>query len=373
MKPSKPYPEFPLTANGNGQWSKKIRGKVHYFGVWADPQAAVNKYCEVRDFLLAGLVPPTTAALVADILNSFLGYKENARVEGDITERSYKEYVAVCDTIATCLGTKRPIETIHANDLLRLRTALCKGKKGQRVSPITQKRNLGIARMVFSHANDELGANIRFKKALRSPKARTIRQQRNENGERLFSAKEVRILVKTAKPQLKAMVLLGINCGFGNADCGTLPIEAVDLENRWHNYWRPKTQIQRRCPLWPETSQALQKVIGERTSGLVFITKYGNPWWVEEKRDPIAFEFRKLTQALGIYRKGITTFYSLRRTFETIASTARVNQAVIDSIMGHAPAASDMAAIYRQRVFDDSLIECVNHVRGWVRGRISIG
>jgi len=36
-KPSKPHRKFPLTANGNGQWSKKIRGRVHYFGPRADP------------------------------------------------------------------------------------------------------------------------------------------------------------------------------------------------------------------------------------------------------------------------------------------------------------------------------------------------
>jgi len=53
-KPSKPYPDFPLTANGNGQWSKKIRGKVHCFGKWDDPDGALNRYLEVKDDLLAG-------------------------------------------------------------------------------------------------------------------------------------------------------------------------------------------------------------------------------------------------------------------------------------------------------------------------------
>ena len=38
-----------------------------------------------------------------------------------------------------------------------------------------------------------------------------------------------------------AMFLLGINCGFGNADCGTLPLSALDLDGCWINFPRPKT------------------------------------------------------------------------------------------------------------------------------------
>jgi len=43
-KPKKPYPTFSLTPHANGQWCKKIRGKVHFFGVWADPWAAQEEY-----------------------------------------------------------------------------------------------------------------------------------------------------------------------------------------------------------------------------------------------------------------------------------------------------------------------------------------
>jgi hypothetical protein len=46
-KPSKPCPSFPLTAHNDGQWCKKTRGKVHFFDVWADPQAALDKYLRV--------------------------------------------------------------------------------------------------------------------------------------------------------------------------------------------------------------------------------------------------------------------------------------------------------------------------------------
>ena len=56
-KPAKPYADFPLTANGNGQWSKKIRGTVYYFGKWDNPDAALAKYNEEREALEAGHDP----------------------------------------------------------------------------------------------------------------------------------------------------------------------------------------------------------------------------------------------------------------------------------------------------------------------------
>ncbi len=125
----------------------------------------------------------------------------------------------------------------------------------------------------------------------------------------------------------------------------------------------------RRCPLWTETIEALRPIIGERSDGLVFVTKYGNPWWVEEKKDPISYEFRKLVKELGIYEKYITTFYSLRRTFETVAG-ATVGQAVIDAIMGHPAHVSDMGAVYRQKVYNEPLRKCTEFVHGWVEGSI---
>jgi hypothetical protein len=54
-KPTKPYPDLPLTRHPTGQWCTKIEGKLHDFGT--DANAALGKYLDERDDLQAGRHP----------------------------------------------------------------------------------------------------------------------------------------------------------------------------------------------------------------------------------------------------------------------------------------------------------------------------
>jgi hypothetical protein len=39
-KPERPDPESSLFPHAAGVWAKRIRGKMHYFGPWHDPDGA---------------------------------------------------------------------------------------------------------------------------------------------------------------------------------------------------------------------------------------------------------------------------------------------------------------------------------------------
>lgn len=353
-----PYPEFPLTANPNGQWSKKIFGKVYYFGVWADSQAAYELYEKQRDYLYAGLAPPSEAKTLSNVVDAFTAEKQQALREGAINDRTFKEYKAVGDTIIATLGKGRPAKSIGKPDLLRLRETLAKGKKGKTVSVVTHKRLLTFARMLFKYANDEFDANIKYAQPLASPKKPQLRKHRAKIGERLFAAEQIRALLAKADPHLKAIIYLGINCGFGPADCINLPADKI--VDGFHNYARPKTGVERRCPLWKETQKAIKAIAnGDHVLN-------GRVW----NRHVIARQFKTLCESCGVYKEGVTTPYTLRRTFETVAKNSPVNQSVIDRIMGHER--PDMSEVYNQRVFDQQLTACTDFVRNWLLGKVKL-
>ena len=239
IKPNKPYPSFPLTAHLNGQWCKKIRGKVHFFGVWADPDAALEHYHEIAADLHAGRAPSpsvtSTELTVKELGNEFLAYQMERVGSGQIGPRWFEDCRRVIRHFAKRVGVSRLATSLTAAEFQRYRRVLVtsglNGKKGLGVHALT--RAITVVRGMFKWAEQTglLQRAPRWSKAFDKPSAaekrRSKAKQERENGKNVLTAEQVKALIDAASPTLKAAILLGINGGFGNTDCSALPIAAV--------------------------------------------------------------------------------------------------------------------------------------------------
>jgi integrase len=267
LKLKKPRKDFPLFPHARGYWAKKVRQKLCYFGKVADDlkgEAALNLWLDQKDDLLAGRTPrntPGDGLTIAALCNAFLTAKEQQRDSGDITKCSFAEYFRTCKFVVGSFGKTRLVDDLAADDFQALRAKLAKKYGVHKLSKEVQ-----MIRTLFKYAFDAglIEKPMRYGPTFKKPANRIMRAHRQKNGHRMFEAEQLRTIIDAADQPLKAMILLGINCGFGNHDCGTLPKSALDLKTGWVNYPRPKTAIERRCPLWPETIEAIQEAIEQR-------------------------------------------------------------------------------------------------------------
>ena len=373
--PKKPYPDFPLFRHATGQWAKKIKGRLFYFGV--DPDAALKKYTDQRDDLHAGRTPmaKSDGATLNDLCNRYLSSKRLQMQAGELAPRTWKDLYETCERLVASLGGGKPLSVIQSIDFEKHRAKLAKVR-----GPVGLGNEVQRVRGIFKYGFEVgmLLTPIRFGPAFKRPSRKVMRAVRHAAGERMFEAAELRKILDKAGTPMKAMILLGANCGFGQSDLAALPINALDLDKGWVTFPRVKTGVKRRCPLWPETVKAVREALENRPdakdkadSGLVFITKYGARW-VRTRQDEngkvmpfdaIAREFVKQLEKMKIKRKGIS-FYALRHTFRTIADNTK-DQVAVDHIMGHGRD-EDMATRYRERIEDARLKAVTDCVHDWL-------
>lgn len=366
----KPYPEFPLFRHASGQWAKKIRGKLYYYG--RDSDAALEKYLKEKDDRHAGRTPRPDAdsATVKDMVNGFLNWKLSLKDSGELSPLTYADYKRCCDEIVDAFGKRRLLSDIRQDDFAAMRRDMSK-----RWGPQHLSKTIQFVRCVFKYAcdSDLVDRPFKFGPDFKRPSKKTIRLNRQKQGLNLFTRDEIKRLIDAASQPLKAMLLLGINCAFGNADCGTLPRSAVDLDKGIIDYPRPKTAVLRRCVLWLETVQAIREALDQRPepkkpehADLVFVTRCGDSWRKDTNDGPLSRETTKLMRELGINgRKGLG-FYTLRHTFRTVGDEAK-DQPATDFIMGRE--SPHMSSAYRETISDARLKAVSDHVHGWLFGQ----
>ena len=366
QKPEKPRPDFPLFPHGNGQWCKKIRGKQHFFGVWDNPDTALEAYLDQKDDLHAGRKPRARrdGLTLKDLCNRFLTAKQRKVDSGELSPRTFQDYYRTCESLLKFWDGGRLVEDLTAIDFDELRADTAKRRRAVGVGNMVR-----LTRIVFKYGYDAgmIDRPVRFGPEFKEPSKKIKRKQKRENGQRLYAASQIRKILNNAGDQLRAMTLLGINAGLGNTDCSDLTPKEIDLKSGWLDYPRPKTGIERRAKLWPETIEALRPLVEGKAEGeRVFQTVRGNAWVrvnaTGANVDNVATEFSKLLKDTKVHRKGLG-FYALRHTFETVGGETK-DQPAVDHIMGHVD--PSMAATYREEISDDRLKSVTDHVREWL-------
>jgi len=371
-RPRKPHPEYPLFPHRSGQWAKKIKGRTVYFGAWADPDAALNRFLHQRDDLYAGRKPRPVSEdgfNVRDAINHFLTAKQQQVAAGDISPSHFNNLRDAGEFVAELLGKTRVVDDLRPDDFRQMHAVLSK-----RFGSSALKRWIANIKQPFNwcYKNALIERPVQFGTDFKPPSQKRQRLDRQRNGSRAFTAEQLRALVDAADGTMRAMILVGANAAYGNADVRRLEFGHLDLKGGWATFARPKTGVFRRAKLWSETVAALQESIATRKSPkqpkdsqLIFITRCGSPFGSDDSSDsPITKEFRKLLGETEIYRPGLS-FYSLRHTFRTVADEV-ADAPAIDCVMGHTD--SSMASIYRQAISDERLAAVAKNVRQWLFG-----
>ena len=142
----------------------------------------------------------------------------------------------------------------------------------------------------------------------------------------LYTSDNLRLLLGQADIQMKAMIMLALNCGFGPKDIQDLTWDHIDGERV--TLPRSKTGVCQTYLLWPETLQLLNRIRQQKScqiseiadltlandiNGYVFLTRFKNPW----NKDSIAEQFSKLCKKADVPCYG---FYRLRHCASTAMS-----------------------------------------------------
>ena len=416
-KPSKPYQDFPLYPHNLGYWSVKIDGKTRHFGRWGrmkkgvvipidgskypgSQEALANYKAQIDDiqsgFDLGRSVVRTKAqrdaannpVAIKDLCQKYLDEQYVRLQTGKISLRSFSEMQSYCQKMVVLLGRSRSISGLQQSDF----TNVVKELSRQGLSPITSYNVIRSIKAVFTFAKKEgwIADVPAYGHRFVKPSEKEIAEYREENqqAERYFTAVDIRRLLQSAtSSQMRAMILLGINCGFGPKDCAELELSHIDFENSEISYRRKKTMVPRICPIWPETAEAIKASLNERVEpankrdkGLVFLTRYGNRW-VEnipvldadgtvvssKAKNALTQAFKKLLGSLDIGGKGVG-MYALRHTFETVARGA-ADESASDRIMGHKE--NHIRGNYTHGFPRERLIKVSNHVRSWLFGEVA--
>jgi integrase len=387
----------PLSPHVNG-WCKSIKGKLVIIAGKVPHAVAMEKYhLKMAKIITASeagtpLVPQVVKTVGKEVVTTPV--QTAAKVVPSITVKQLQEKYMVhrlkecrrgkisseglaategeTELLCEFLG-EREISSLNSKDFTSYRNQI---EATRRTSPYSITRNVIQVKAMFKWAVDEdvmlIVALPRYGKEFRmatdTEKTKHQGKMKRMHGKSMFDADEIQKILQAATAVERAMVLLGLNCAFGNKDVAELRIKAIDFSKGVIEYPRHKTGVERKVFLWPETVAAVKEAIPlrpvpkeEKYDGHVFLTPTGLPW-VQSYLKPngkvmrsneLTWPFKRLQERAGTYRDSSRGFYALRRTFATTAAQLG-DKMTRDHVMGHRQPGMDPHYVLE---VNDSLIQ----------------
>jgi hypothetical protein len=123
--------KFPLTLHPTGQFCKKIKGKLYYFGI--DKKLALQRYLEQAAYLHSGkAVPPdkdTEDLSIRYLCNLYLEHQQARASVGQIKTRHLYDQTVLLRDFVRFVGPNRTISDISTMELQNYVRKQIRGKK----------------------------------------------------------------------------------------------------------------------------------------------------------------------------------------------------------------------------------------------------
>jgi hypothetical protein len=152
---------------------------------------------------------------VGELCNRFLTSKKLLLDAGELSPRTWRDYHDTCERPVESFGKTRLVDDLAVDDFERFRVRLA-----EKLGPVALGNEIQRIRTIFKFAFDEILVDrpIRFGASFKKPNRKSARRAGNERGSQMIEADELRRIIRAAEQPLKAIILLGINCGFGQSD-----------------------------------------------------------------------------------------------------------------------------------------------------------
>jgi len=363
-------PEWPFSVGANGQWRKKVRGTIHNFGPLEFPDSALALWLADKDYLLAGQKPPLRRGfLVSALCEKFEADTEVRRDAQEISSTYARDLLHASRFANDHIGAIA-VEGLTPEDFAGLRQAVAATGRSLR----SQKNLMQQVRSIFLWgAEMKHHKPVEFGPRFRSPSSDAIDRERETSGKTRFIDREALLaLMMRAKPAMRCMIMLGVNCGFYAQDSIHLTFDRLHLEHEipHHDFPRVKNGRRRVGVLWPETVDTLAEYIDRHRkncdSDRVILNQYGQPYGKDAVGRGIRIAFQNLARKAQVTLSPGTSIGSLRHTYGTVVDLAS-DQQMIDLSMGHA-AKGMQKRIYSQLNLGelDRLAVVADVVRKWL-------